>query len=179
MGFKYKIRSDKPHFITHTVVDWVDVFTRRELADIVVKSLNYCVEHKGLEMYAWCLMPSHLHMIGRAAEHADSDLSGIIRDFKKFTSKTVVNTIFEIGERRGEWMINHFKPGANAYQLWQEGMHPIELNKRKFTNQKLDYIHMNPVIAGIVREPWGYLLSSATDYCLVNQRGLVRICYIE
>lgn len=178
MGFKYAIRSDKLHFLTHTVVDWIDVFTRRELAGIVVNSLNYCIENKGLEVYVWCLMPSHLHMIARAAEGAKDDLSGIMRDFKKFTSKAIIETILEINESRREWMMNHFQIGRSTFQVWQEGMHPIELFKRRFTNQKMDYIHENPVVAGIVREPQDYLLSSAGDY-FVNRRGLVKICYIE
>ena len=55
MGFKYAIRSDKLHFLTHTVVDWIDLFTRRELANVIVDSLNHCVENKGLEVYVWCL----------------------------------------------------------------------------------------------------------------------------
>ena len=53
MGFKYTVRSDKLYFLTHTVVDWIDVFTRQELTMIVVDSLNYCIENKSLEVYAW------------------------------------------------------------------------------------------------------------------------------
>src|SRR5882757_630651 len=111
MGFKYKIRSDKPYFLTHTIVDWVDVFTRRELADVVVDSMNYCVEKKGLEVYAWCLMPSHLHMIARAAENSENGLSDIMRDLKKFTSKAIIETMSEIGESRRGWMLKHFQAG--------------------------------------------------------------------
>jgi putative transposase len=178
MGFKYAIRSDKLHFLTHTVVDWIDVFTRRELAEIVVNSLNYCIQEKGLEVYVWCLMPSHLHMIARTAEGAKQDLSGIMRDFKKFTSKAIVDTIIEIKESRKEWMLRHFQSGPESFQVWQEGMHPVELFTRKFTDQKMDCIHENPVVTGIVREPQDYLLSSAGNYYL-NREGLVKICYIE
>ena len=99
MGFKYAIRSNKLHFLTHTVVDWIDVFTRRELAMIVVNSMNYCIANKGLEVYVWCLMPSHLHMIA-ATQSADKDeLSKTMRDFKKFTSKEIVERISEIDEK--------------------------------------------------------------------------------
>ncbi len=178
MGFKYAIRSDNLYFLTHTIVDWIDVFTRRELAEIIVHSLNYCIENKGLEVYVWCLMPSHLHMIARAAEGAKYDLSGIMRDFKKFTSKKIVGTISEIHESRRDWMLSRFLKGPHSFQVWQEGMHPIELFKRRFTNQKMDYIHENPVVAGIVREPGDYLLSSAGDY-LADRKGLVKICCIE
>ena len=68
VGFKYVIRSDHLHFLTHTVVDWVDLFTRKELAEVIVNSLNFCVGNKWLEEYAWCLMPSHLHRIAAGAE---------------------------------------------------------------------------------------------------------------
>ena len=68
MGFKYSILDDGLYFLTHTVTDWVDVFTRRELAEVIVKSLNYCIANKSLEVFVWCLMPSHLHMIARTAE---------------------------------------------------------------------------------------------------------------
>ena len=178
MGFKYAIRSDKLHFLTHTVVDWIDVFTRKELAEIVVKSLNYCIENKGLEVYVWCLMPSHLHMIATTADGATDDLSGVMRDFKKFTSKRIVKMIPEINESRRDWLMKHFQTGPGALQVWQEGMHPIELYSKKFMNQKMNYIHNNPVEAGIVYEPQHYALSSARDY-YDNVKGLVNICYIE
>ena len=177
MGFKYAIRSDKLHFMTHTIVDWVDVFTRRELADVVVNSLNYCIENKGLEVYVWCLMSSHLHMIAATARAKD-DLSGVMRDFKKFTSKEIIERISEINESRKDWLQKHFQTGSKSFQVWQEGMHPIELFTKRFTDQKMDYIHNNRVAAGIVREPQDYLLSSAGDY-FMNRKGLVRIFYIE
>jgi putative transposase len=178
MGFKYAIRTNNAHFLTHTVVDWIDIFTRRELANIVVDSLNYCIEHKGLEVFVWCLMPSHLHMIANTADGAKDNLSGVMRDFKKFTSNKIVETISEINESRREWMMRRFQTGQNSHQVWQEGMHPVELFTRKFSNQKMDYIHNNPVVAGIVDEPQHYLLSSARDY-YDNRKGLVKLCYIE
>jgi len=178
MGFKYAIRSNKLHFLTHTIVEWIDVFTRKELAEIVVNSLNYCIENKGLEVSAWCLMPSHLHMIATTTDGATEGLSGVMRDFKKFTSLEIVRTIPEIKESRKKWLMRHFQTGPNSFQVWQEGMHPIVLFTKKFTYQKLNYIHNNPVKAGIVYEPQHYLLSSAGDY-YENRKGPINICYIE
>ncbi|CAN5479237.1 hypothetical protein BH09BAC3_BH09BAC3_38570 [soil metagenome] len=109
MGFKYSVRSDELHFLTHTIVDWIDVFTRQELSTIIVDSLNYCVDKKGLEIGCWCLMPSHLHMIARMTEGAENNLSSVMRDFKKFTSKEIVKTIPEINESRKEWLLKHFQ----------------------------------------------------------------------
>ena len=145
---------------------------------IVVNSMNYCIANKGLEVYVWCLMPSHLHMIA-ATQSADRDeLSKVMRDFKKFTSKEIVDRIVDIDESRKAWLLRHFQTGPNSNQVWKEGMHPVELFTKRFTDQKMDYIHNNPVEAGIVYEPQQYVLSSACDY-FENRKGLVDICYFE
>ena len=88
----YKIRDQQAvHFITFATVQWVDVFTRSDYANIVVDSLSYCQKEKGLEIYAYCIMPSHVHLICRADDN--TPLSDVMRDFKKFTSKKIVKTI--------------------------------------------------------------------------------------
>ncbi len=70
MSHSYKPRNpESVYFLTLTVVDWIDAFTRREYKLKVVDSLRYCQENKGLVVYAWCLIPSHLHLI--AAAEAD------------------------------------------------------------------------------------------------------------
>lgn len=79
------------YFLTFTVIDWIDVFTRKEYKVVIADSLNYCIENKGLEVYAWCLMSNHLHLVCRAKENFK--ISDIIRDFKKFTSKGILRMI--------------------------------------------------------------------------------------
>ena len=86
------------YFLTFTVIDWVDVFTRKEYKLTITDSLNYCVENKGLTIYAWCLMSNHLHLVCRAKENFK--ISEVIRDFKKFTSKSILKLIQEIPESR-------------------------------------------------------------------------------
>jgi REP element-mobilizing transposase RayT len=67
MSTKYKIRdNERAYFITITIVGWIDVFTRLEQKENIVNSLRYCQNNKSLEIFAWCLMPSHLHMICRS-----------------------------------------------------------------------------------------------------------------
>jgi REP element-mobilizing transposase RayT len=108
MGFKY--RADNPegiYFMTTTIVQWIDPFTRRELQDVVIDSLKYCQREKGLIIFAWSLMPSHLHLI--AAAEGKNSLSDIMRDFKKHTSKKLVKTIEEINESRTNWLLNAFE----------------------------------------------------------------------
>jgi putative transposase len=181
MSEKYKF--DDPagmYFVTMTIVGWVDLFTRPELKHVIVDSLRYCQKEKGLVIHAWCLMPSHLHLI----ISSENSLSGILRDFKKHTSKELVNTIKRIHESRRGWILDLFSDVADHlkriknYKVWQDGNHPEILTSAKVTRQKLNYLHDNPVKDEIVDEPEEYLFSSARDY-YSNKKGYLEVDKIE
>jgi len=88
----YQIRDQfAVHFITFSVVEWIDVFTRAQYADIVVESLRYCQLNKGLNVHAWCLMSNHIHLI--VSTNEPKTLSEVLRDFKKFTSSRIIKVI--------------------------------------------------------------------------------------
>jgi putative transposase len=165
-------------FLTLTVIDWIDIFSRKEYKLEVVDSLNYCIEKKSLELYAWCLMSNHLHLLCRAKEPAR--MSDIMRDFKSHIARRILESLEkESIESRSKWMLNHFKfrgnisPKVKNYRFWKDGFHPIEKISPKFFEQKLSYIHQNPVRAMIVEEEHHYLFSSARDYAGI--KGLVNI----
>jgi len=181
MAFKYQVTDQNGiYFITTTIIAWIDVFTRKELAEVIIESLAYCQKEKGLIIYAWCLMPNHLHLIVSAKEN--TNLSAIIRDFKKFTSKKLIKTISEINESR-DWLLNKFQFAAKIhsktkeFKVWQDGFHPIHLESNRFIDQKLDYIHQNPVTAGLVTVPEYYNYSSAINYC--GGFGLLEVVFLE
>lgn len=182
MSRNYKIRDqEKLYFVTFTVINWIDVFIRPEYKDTVVDSLNYCIEKKGLEVYAWCIMSSHVHSI--LGTNGDNKLEDIIRDLKRHTSKSLLKSIKEnASESRKEWLLWMFgragKRNSNnkQYQFWQQHSHPIELNSNYLMDQKLEYIHHNPVKAGIVSQPEDFIYSSAIDYC--GKNGLIKIIHI-
>ncbi|MBT1695658.1 transposase [Fulvivirgaceae bacterium PWU4] len=170
MSRKYKIRDQGAlYFVTFTVIHWLDVFTRKEYRDIFLDSIRYCQKHKGLEVWAYCIMSSHVHMvIGR---NGDPNLEHIVRDIKKFTSFKIIEAIKEHPqESRKDLFVWLFERAGRAnnnnkrYQFWQQHSHPIELNTDEKIDQRLDYIHNNPVKAGIVLSPEDYLYSSAVNY---------------
>jgi putative transposase len=109
MGFKYKFHEhDQLYFVSFSTINWIDVFVRRIYCNILVDSLKYCIENKNLELYAWCIMPSHVHLIISTAE--TGNLSDIIRDLKRHTSKTILKAISEnVQESRKEWMLWMFE----------------------------------------------------------------------
>ena len=173
MSRKHKFcNPEGAYFVTFTVRDWVDVFIRSDYKNIVVKSLAYCQKNKGLEIFAWCIMSSHVHMIIRAKE--GFLLPDILRDFKKFTSKAIFEAIQENPqESRKEWLLPMFE----NHQFWQPGNYPIEVWSNKVIYQKLNYIHENPVQEGIVFSPEQYVYSSAIDYA--DGKGLLDVIIIR
>ncbi len=178
MSKGYKIQNQSGiHFITFAVVEWVDVFTRKQYADIVVESLQYCQQKKGLVVYAWCLMSNHIHLIISAK---DNNLSAVLRDFKKYTASQILKAIEENNqESRKNWMLWIFESAGSKnsnntkYQFWRQNNHPKELETNEFTDQKLDYIHKNPVEAGLVESPDEYNYSSAKNYA--GRLGLLKV----
>ncbi|RTY87224.1 REP-associated tyrosine transposase [Flavobacterium sp. RSP15] len=177
----YIIRDQsKPHFITATVVDWVDVFSRKNYKDCIIESLDFCIKNKGMILFGFVIMSNHIHLIIQSEE---SKLSDLIRDFKKFTAKTILNKIENGPESRADWMLKRFEFACKShtrnekYQFWQYGSHPEEIFSEKFMWSKLDYIHMNPIRAGIVIKASHYCYSRASNY--VNDEGIIAITKVD
>ncbi len=168
MGFRNRIEEGKMYFLTLTVVDWVDVFTRPNHKLTIVEALKFCQERKGLELYAWVLMSNHLHLIASAKDGLK--LPNILRDFKQFTAKKILKAIEEEPESRRQWMLHRFAYHAKFrathtyYKFWKDGNEPKEIFSHDFMMQKLEYIHQNPVVAMLVHEPEDYVFSSAVNY---------------
>lgn len=162
---KRKIYQGELHFVTLTVVEWLDVFTRRIYKDTIIESLKYCRDNKGLCIYAYVLMTNHMHLV---ADTDENHLSDIIRDFKTYTSKKLYQQIKENPhESRKKWMLKIFRTKGQSninnihHQFWQNGSYPVGLYSNQVIQQKIDYIHQNPVRAGMVSKPEYYIYSSA------------------
>jgi REP element-mobilizing transposase RayT len=179
-GDNYFIRDQHAkYFLKLTVINWIDAFSRKELRDIVVDSLNFCSEAKGLDLYAWVIMSNHVHLV--ASCKPPHRMSDFLRDFKKFTSKKIVEMIQKIPESRKDWLLDKFsfearRTGrARDYKFWTDGNHAIDLDNSNIDIiEKISYIHDNPVRAGLVRNADDYLYSSACDYSR-KEKGLVKI----
>jgi REP element-mobilizing transposase RayT len=163
MSERYKIYDqDRQYFITFAVEGWVDVFTRPLYKNIIVESIKYCQENKGLLVYGWCLMTNHLHMI--IGRNGKDKMEDIVRDFKKYTSVQLIRAIeSNPAESRKEWMLAVFASAAvdsnkhKRHKFWQSEYHPVELFYNAMIDQKLYYIHNNPVQEGIVETAEEYL----------------------
>ena len=182
MSTKYKIRDQEQlYFVSFAVVYWLDVFVRNEYREVLLDSLRFCQKNKGLEVFAWCIMTSHVHLI---IGTMDKKMEDILRDFKSYTSTQLRKVIAENQqESRREWLLwmmgkaGKNNSNNNDFQFWQQDNHPIELWNNYMQEQKLNYLHQNPVEAGFVFNAEDYLYSSARDYC--GEKGLLEIRLIE
>jgi putative transposase len=178
MSRKYKFHNKEGlYFVSFAVVYWIDVFTREEYFAILADSLDYCRKNKGMEIYAWCIMPSHVHLIFRAS---DNNPSTLLKELKTYTSKQLQKAISEHNqESRKEWMLWLMEraglknSNVKHRQFWQQHNKPIELWSAAVIDQKIDYIHNNPVEAGFVSEPEHWKYSSAIDFS--GGKGLLEI----
>lgn len=176
MAFAHRIQDQNAvFFLTCTVHQWVDVFSRKVYADILVDSLRYCQQNKGLKIFGWVIITNHLHLI--TCCEPPNKLSDVLRDFKKFTSKQIFVAIQKHPqESRKSWMTWLLKEG-NDIQFLEPDNHPVEINSNKFFLQKLNYIHQNPVRARITDMEEAYLYSSARDF--YGKKGLLNITHFE
>ena len=158
-------------YVTFTVHQWADVFTRSIYTDIVIDSLRYCQKEKGLKIYAWVIMSNHIHTIIRSETN---NLSDIIRDFKKYTSSKIVRAIeSNTKESRRNWLLKK----EDKIWFWEEGYHGIEITSPDFFETKLNYIHLNPVRAKIVERAEDYYSSSCADY-VGTKKGILDVEFI-
>ncbi|MBL7971800.1 MAG: transposase [Prolixibacteraceae bacterium] len=147
------------YYLTFTIVDWVDVFTREAYKAVIADSLNYCIGHKGLEVFAWCLMSNHLHLVCRAT--------------------TILDKMKTEPESRRDWMLYRFEFAGkfdhriSKYRFWEDTNHAIQLDSTSLIEQKMNYTHDNRVRAMIVGRQEDYLYSSARDYA--GEKGLVNV----
>lgn len=141
MSRKYKFYNKSGlYFISFATVNWIDVFTRQVYFDVLADSVSYCRKEKGMELYCYCFVPSHIHFIFRSSNEQPSEL---LRDFKRHTSRKMLEAIQNNPqESRKEWLLWMFERAGkkNAttsnYQFWQQHNKTIELWTEKVIKQK-------------------------------------------
>ncbi len=183
MSSKYKfVNTDGIYFVTATVVDWVDVFTRNIYRDILLDSFRFCQQHQGLQIYGWVLMPNHFHMI---CSFSNNNPGLVLKNIKSFTAIKLIDAIINNPkESKKQWMLDIFEKhgklnkGNYRFQFWQHENHPILLDHYSDNYmQRLQYLHENPVRAGFVCEAEAWKYSSAIDF-YTSRNGLLELSKI-
>jgi putative transposase len=171
MRSHYKIHDPEGvYFLTSSIIEWIPIFTSKTCLDILVSSIVYCQANLGLAVFAYVILDNHFHMICLAPE-----LSKVVQSLKRHTAKMI---ILQLKQDRKTWvldLLSYYKKmhkKESEHQVWQEGMHPEQITSIEMLNQKIEYIHYNPVKRGLVAEPEHWIYSSAGDFIL-NRKGLI------
>ncbi len=184
MSTNYRITDGTvPHFLTMTTVEWVDLFSREKYKEILIESLSYCLEEKNLIINAYVIMTNHVHLIARSKEQGDA-LRNTIRDFKRYTAKRIYEELkTDPNESRRNWLLWIFESQGKRsssnenFKIWQHENHPVILDSNHLQDERLNYVHENPVRAGICYTATDYKYSSAGAYA--GEPGLIKLEFIE
>src|SRR3990170_204069 len=154
MKWKNYNQENGCYFVTAALRNFTPLFDEREIVSIVFDSLNFLRRNKGLKIYAYVVMPEHVHLVASAGE---ASITTLIGDFKRFTSRNIAEWLRVNNPPLFEKLKADAYRGQN-YAVWQETFRSEVIYERKFLVQKIDYIHNNPVRRGLVEEPgdWRY-----------------------
>ena len=141
---RYKIHEEHyPYFVTSSIVDYLPLFSLPELAEIVLEGLIFMQEKRDIELYAYVIMENHIHLVVEG-EYLQEKL----RLFKSFAATRIIEVLKNRGRSkildRLKWSKLKHKT-QTVHQVWTEGLHPIQLTSVEMVNQKIEYIHYNPV----------------------------------
>ena len=159
---RYRIYDlSAPHFLTCTVVEWLPVFAQPANAQLLLDSLQFLQNQNRLVLYGYVILENHCHLLA-----SSSDLPQAIASFKSYTAARIIARMKEKQTSSLRLLSLHKAQHRvdRDYQLWQEGAHPKQVQNREMMEQKLNYIHNNPVARGYVDDPLHWRYSSARNY---------------
>jgi putative transposase len=194
------LSNDKPNLpldacysLTLNTVDKIDLFVRPAYKQVIADALNLFIRSQGLNLYSWCLMSCHLHLVLRTKDGAAP--AWFERDFKKYTTPALLKTIEMEMDLRRDWMLERFEEYGKSlrrlekFHLWQNCSSPLRIDNERVDNlqpdnlqprslmDRITHVHENPVREGIVDQAEAYLFSSARDYAGI--RGLVAVKVVQ
>ncbi len=149
------------YFITFTIVDWLPVLIDEPPISILIESLRFCIEQKGLRINAYVIMPNHMHAVVFDANFDPKILKQTLTSFRKFTGQQLSNYVDTHFSESLASVLRNPNRADRDRQFWQPGWHAEGIFSFPFWQQKVDYLHWNPCRKGLVRSPQDWRYSSA------------------
>lgn len=161
---RYRSEDNLPYFCTLTVLDWIPVFIEENHIIPLIKNLQFCRKQRGLRLYAYVVMPDHLHLIAGAEE----GLHPIIRDFKRFSSRTIHELLTANSRSTTLSWFQHSVESARSvrgeFSMWVHDFQPKAIYSQDDFQERIEHLHQNPVRKGLVTHPGDWRFSSAGYY---------------
>ena len=148
------------YFWTATINKWQPLLQRDDYKNVVISSLEYLSNMRKIDVFAFVIMPNHIHLIWRVNEHNGKETTQA--SFLKFTAHEFKKMLTKEGESR---LLDYAVEAQNKdHEFWQRDSLAIHLYTRKVAYQKLDYIHYNPVAGALAIDACAYKYSTARFY---------------
>jgi REP element-mobilizing transposase RayT len=151
---------NKLYFFTATILNWIRVLDDDKLKDIIIDSLKFLKKEKRIQLFAFVIMPNHIHLVWQIGK--TYYLSDVKRDFLKYTSQQIIKIL----RAENPALLEELKVNAadRIHQVWERNPLSVELVTDKVIEQKINYIHLNPVRANLCSQAHEYKYSSARFY---------------
>ena len=131
---------DEVYFWTATINKWIQLLAPTHRKQIIIDSLKFLSQSRFITVYAFVIMPNHVHLIWRQNKKNGGEMP--YASFLKFTSRLFLNELKADPEFLSRFEI---KAANKQYNFWQRDSHAFQLITKKMTDQKLKYIHDNPL----------------------------------
>jgi REP element-mobilizing transposase RayT len=165
MAKRYRIEGSI-FYITSNIYNRLCIFTRPSLIIPLIDSLNYYRYQYNCKLIGYVIMPDHIHLL--IWPKVEKVITDFMRDFKRFTSGRITRQAKVEG--RMDWVEKFEEAGTETeraeYKVWQDSFWEQSIYTEQFLNQKLNYIHLNPVRAGLCAAAQDYPYSSYRNYDL-------------
>ncbi len=148
-------QKSETYFLTFTVIDWTPIFNKVRFCNVIIDSFKFFQSKESLILYGYVIMPDHLHLIATS-----NDMIHFVQGFKSYTTHKLLGLI------QNEYIYSHIFFNNNAARIWCSTNMPKIIETDYYFQQKLEYIHNNPVKKGYVHSPEEWKYSSARNYFL-------------
>ena len=156
------MKTSTIYFYTASILDWKRILTDETRRNIILGSLQHLVDQQAVKVYAFVIMPNHIHLLWQPV--SNEKVKNVQLSFMKFTAQKI---LFQLQDSKHPQIDDFLVDKKDRkYQIWQRNPLAVELYSRKVIEQKLDYIHNNPVQGKwmLTNSPEEYLYSSASFY---------------
>jgi REP element-mobilizing transposase RayT len=161
------IHGETAFFVTTTVLEHRPVFTCDRYCDILIRNIKHYQQQYGFFVLGYVIMPTHFHWVVET-DPAKGTISDIMRDLKKYSSWDILNALEKDGQTDLCQFFSQAAQGVKGQKrrFWTFRFDDKAIRHSDMLRTKLEYVHYNPVRAGLVTEPEDYKYSSARNYIL-------------
>jgi putative transposase len=135
------LKTNAIYFYTASILDWKCILNDETRQNIILGAIQHLTELNALKVYAFVIMPNHIHLIWQPL--SNEKVKNVQLSFMKFTAQKI---LFELQDSEYPQIQDFLVDKKDRkYQIWHRNPLAVELYSRKVIEQKLDYIHNNPI----------------------------------